>query len=73
MTAHGGPSTAVGAVGPSPDNKFDYIGTDTKRIVRKLMLIQGQSRVSVFFSILDSEWPTVKSDLESKLDRCICG
>jgi hypothetical protein len=33
------------------------------------MLIQGTPQDGVFFSILDTEWPAVKRDLEAKMDR----
>ncbi len=44
------------------------IGATQEGILRNHLITQsGRYRHSVFFSILDSEWPTVKANLEAKL------
>jgi RimJ/RimL family protein N-acetyltransferase len=48
---------------------LERIGAVEEGILRKHMLIHGEPRDSAYFSILDSEWPAVEADLESKLDR----
>nr|WP_303648731.1 GNAT family protein [Haloarchaeobius litoreus] len=45
------------------------IGAVEEGILRKHMLVQGEPQDSAFYSIIDSEWPDVERDLESKLDR----
>jgi RimJ/RimL family protein N-acetyltransferase len=48
---------------------LNRIGATEEGVLRKHMLIQGTPQDSVLFSILDTEWPAVKRDLEAKLDR----
>lgn len=48
---------------------LNRIGATEEGVLRKHMLIQGTPQDSVLFSILDTEWPSVKRDLEAKLDR----
>jgi N-acetyltransferase len=44
------------------------LGAKEEGTLRKHMLTwSGRERDSVYFSILDTEWPTVKARLESKL------
>jgi N-acetyltransferase len=51
-------------------NAIQRIGAREEGIFRNHMLTwSGRIRHSVYFSIIDSEWPRVKSDLESKLAR----
>jgi RimJ/RimL family protein N-acetyltransferase len=46
------------------------IGATQEGILRNHIITQsGRYRHSVFFSILDSEWPAVKANLEAKLAR----
>ena len=46
------------------------LGAKQEGILRKhLILHSGRSRDSVVFSIIDSEWPEVKANLEAKLRR----
>lgn len=46
------------------------IGAMEEGILRRhIVTSTGRVRDSVYFSILDSEWPRVKADLESKLSR----
>jgi RimJ/RimL family protein N-acetyltransferase len=46
------------------------LGTKEEGTLRKHMLAwNGRQRDSVYFSILDTEWPEVKARLESKLGR----
>jgi RimJ/RimL family protein N-acetyltransferase len=48
---------------------LERIGATEEGVLRKHMLIQGTPQDGVFFSILDTEWPAVKRDLEAKMDR----
>jgi N-acetyltransferase len=51
-------------------NAIQRIGAQQEGIFRNHMLTwSGRVRNSVYFSIIDSEWPRVKKDLESKLAR----
>lgn len=52
-------------------NAILRIGAKQEGILRNHMIIpyNGRVRHSIIFSILDSEWPTVKADLEQKLAR----
>ena len=51
-------------------NAILRIGAREEGTLRKHMLTwSGRIRDTVYFSILDSEWPGVKADLESKLIR----
>lgn len=52
---------------------LDRIGATEEGTLRKHMLIQGEPADSVYFSVIDSEWPSVKADLKSKLDRPYSG
>lgn len=45
------------------------IGAVEEGVLRKHMLIQGEPRDSVYFRILDTEWPTAKESLLTELDR----
>ena len=45
------------------------IGAKQEGILRNHMIINGRVRDSVYFSIIDSEWPEVKARLEEKLAR----
>lgn len=46
------------------------IGAREEGILRKHMVTEsGRLRDSVYFSILDHEWPAVKADLEAKLGK----
>lgn len=45
------------------------IGAVEEGVLRKHMLVQGEPRDSVLFSVVDSEWPDVERDLAAKLDR----
>jgi RimJ/RimL family protein N-acetyltransferase len=46
------------------------LGAKEEGTLRKHMLTwNGRQRDSVYFSILDTEWPTVKADLERKLQQ----
>lgn len=48
---------------------LDRIGATEEGVLRKHMLIHGEPRDSVYFSIIDDEWPEVKELLTTKLDR----
>jgi RimJ/RimL family protein N-acetyltransferase len=51
-------------------NAIQRIGAQQEGIFRNHMTTwSGRIRDSVYFSIIDSEWPAVKSDLEAKLAR----
>ena len=51
-------------------NAIRRIGAQEEGILRQHMVTwSGRLRDSVYFSILDSEWPRVKQDLEQKLSR----
>jgi len=51
-------------------NAIQRIGATQEGIFRKHMLTwSGRIRDTVYFSILDSEWPRVRADLEAKLAR----
>ena len=44
------------------------IGAKEEGTLRNHMIVQdGRYRHSVFFSVIDSEWPQVKANLEAKL------
>jgi len=45
------------------------IGAKQEGIFRNHMIINGRVRDSVYFSIIDTEWPDVKTRLEEKLAR----
>lgn len=45
------------------------LGAKQEGIFRKHMIINGRVRDSVYFSIVDDEWPQVKAALEEKLAR----
>lgn len=45
------------------------IGATEEGRLRKHMLIHGEPRDSVYFSVVESEWPDVKSLLTTELDR----
>jgi RimJ/RimL family protein N-acetyltransferase len=51
-------------------NAIQRIGAKQEGIFRNHMVTwSGRIRDSVYFSIIDSEWPSVKADLEAKLSR----
>jgi len=51
-------------------NAIRRIGAQEEGIMRQHVVTwSGRLRDSVYFSILDSEWPSVKRDLEQKLSR----
>ena len=51
-------------------NAIRRIGAQEEGILRQHVITwSGRLRDSVYFSILDSEWPGVKQDLEQKLSR----
>jgi N-acetyltransferase len=51
-------------------NAILRIGAKEEGILRNHMITtSGRIRHSVYFSIIDSEWPAVKADLEQKLSR----
>ena len=51
-------------------NAIKRIGATEEGTLRQHMITwSGRLRDSVYFSILDSEWPSVKLDLEQKLSR----
>jgi len=51
-------------------NAILRLGTKEEGILRRhLITWTGRVRDTVYFSILDSEWPEVKDRLESKLNR----
>jgi len=51
-------------------NAIERIGAKREGILRNHMILpSGQFRDSVFYSILDSEWPEVKKRLEVILAR----
>jgi len=46
------------------------IGAKQEGIFRNHMITSsGRLRHSVYFSVIDAEWPAVKSNLEAKLNR----
>ena len=51
-------------------NAIMRLGAKEEGIFRNHMMTStGRIRHSVYFSIIDSEWPTVKAALEEKLSR----
>jgi RimJ/RimL family protein N-acetyltransferase len=48
---------------------LDRIGATEEGVLRKHMLIHGEPRDSVYFSIVDSEWPEVGDLLTTELGR----
>lgn len=51
-------------------NAILRIGAKEEGIFRNHMVTEsGRIRHSVYFSIIDSEWPTIKADLEAKLAK----
>lgn len=47
---------------------LERIGATEEGVLRRHMLIHGEPRDSVYFSILESEWPEVRALLAEKLD-----
>ena len=48
------------------------LGATQEGILRKHMIMaDGHVRDSVFFSIVDTEWPAVKAGLEKRLSACL--
>jgi RimJ/RimL family protein N-acetyltransferase len=49
---------------------LERIGAAREGVLRKHMIVQGDySRDSVYFSVIDEEWPQVKERLQSLADR----
>jgi RimJ/RimL family protein N-acetyltransferase len=48
---------------------LDRIGATEEGVLRKHMLIHGEPEDSVYFSIIDEEWPEVSELLTTELDR----
>ena len=49
---------------------LERIGATREGVLRNHMIVQGgHFRDSVFFSVIDSEWPTIKARLREKLAR----
>lgn len=48
---------------------LERIGATEEGVLRKHMLIHGEPRDSVYFSIIDEEWPEVSELLTTELDR----
>jgi RimJ/RimL family protein N-acetyltransferase len=48
---------------------LERIGAVEEGVLRKHMLIHGEPQDSVYFSVLDTEWESVRRDLRDKLDR----
>jgi RimJ/RimL family protein N-acetyltransferase len=48
---------------------LDRIGATEEGVLRKHMLIHGEPEDSVYFSIIDDEWPAVRKLLTTELNR----
>jgi RimJ/RimL family protein N-acetyltransferase len=48
---------------------LNRIGATEEGVLRKHMLIHGEPEDSVYFSVIDEEWPEVSELLTTKLDR----
>nr|WP_139043018.1 GNAT family protein [Halorubrum tropicale] len=48
---------------------LNRIGATEEGVLRKHMLIHGEPRDSVYFSIIDTEWPEVRELLTTELER----
>jgi RimJ/RimL family protein N-acetyltransferase len=49
---------------------LERIGASREGVLRKHMVVQGDySRDSVYFSVIDEEWPEVKERLQLLRDR----
>jgi RimJ/RimL family protein N-acetyltransferase len=48
---------------------IERLGAVREGVLRRHMRIKGYQRDTVYFSILDDEWPTVKARLEARLAR----
>jgi N-acetyltransferase len=49
---------------------LERIGATREGVMRKHMIVQGNFvRDSVYFSIIDTEWPDIKARLQGLLDR----
>jgi RimJ/RimL family protein N-acetyltransferase len=46
---------------------IERLGAVREGVLRKHMNVRGYQRDTVYYSILDSEWPTVKARLEARL------
>ena len=46
---------------------IERLGAVREGTLRKHMNVRGYQRDSVYFSILDTEWPTVKARLQARL------
>jgi len=49
------------------------IGAKEEVLWKHMITHSGRIRDTVYYSLLDSEWPTVKFALETKLERRISG
>ena len=45
------------------------LGATREGVLRRHMRVKGYHRDTVYFSIIDEEWPKVKARLESRLGR----
>ena len=50
-------------------NAILRLGAVQEGILRRHMIFRGDYRDSVYFSVLQDEWPNVKQGLQAKLDR----
>jgi N-acetyltransferase len=46
---------------------IEWLGTVREGVLRKHMNVRGYQRDTVYYSILDTEWPAVKARLEARL------
>jgi RimJ/RimL family protein N-acetyltransferase len=47
----------------------ERLGFKFEGIFRQHMLVKGRNRDTVWFSIIDSEWPEVKKSLQEKMNK----
>jgi RimJ/RimL family protein N-acetyltransferase len=47
----------------------ERLGFKFEGIFRQHMLVKGRNRDTVWFSIIDSEWPEVKKTLQEKMNK----
>jgi RimJ/RimL family protein N-acetyltransferase len=59
----------TGAANERARAALDRIGAIEEGVLRKHMLIHGKPRDSVYYSIIDNEWPEVSELLTTELDR----
>ena len=48
---------------------IERLGAVREGVLRKHMMVRGYQRDTVYYSILDGEWPAVKARLEARLKR----